>query len=179
MALLAALFVFSPVALNMDEISTPLSGPPWALALVCAMAIGLLGGLGGFLSALMDARSTKMTIDVYQERVRLLEIKPLVGALVALVLLFLLSWDVVPAISPTSFGSYLLVAFAAGFSEKYFLRLLPLYPNYQNDSKPAKMPSRETGLPSPCIAAKHGAAASRIEHHSAGPWTLSPGPLPR
>jgi hypothetical protein len=147
LALLVALCVSSPVALNTAVISTPLSGPSWTQyyridALVCAIAVALLGGLGGFLSALMDARSTKMTIDVYQERVRLLEIKPLVGALVALVLFFLLSWKVVPAISPQNFGSYLLVAFAAGFSEKYFLRLLPLYPN---DSKAAKMPSRENG----------------------------------
>jgi hypothetical protein len=70
-----------------------------------------------------------MTIDVYQERLLLLEIKPLVGAVVSLVLFCLLSWGVVPAVSPQNFGSYLLVAFVAGFSEKYFLRLLPLDPN--------------------------------------------------
>ena len=144
MCLLAALCLVSPLALHGAGIKGLPAGPPWAKTLgvdsmSLAIVVALMGALGGGLSALMDARRMKMTVDVYQERLLLLEIKPLVGALVSLVLFCLISWEVVPAVSPQNFGSYLLVAFVAGFSEKYFLRLLPLDPT---ETKPPKGSSR-------------------------------------
>jgi hypothetical protein len=140
LCLLAALCLASPLALNGSAMKGLPNGPSWIHtfgvdSFGAAIVVGLMGGLGGFLSALMDARRLKMTIDIYQERLLLLEIKPLVGALVSLILFCLLSWGVIPAISPQNFGSYLLVAFVAGFSEKYFLRLLPLDPNEAKSPK--------------------------------------------
>jgi hypothetical protein len=131
MLLLVALCLAAPAALNINAVEGHPHWSWWAARdfgidyFTAALVVALMGGLGGFLSALMDARRTKMTADVYQERLLLLEIKPLVGSLVSLTLFCLLSWAVVPAVSPKNFGSYMLVAFVAGFSEKYFLRLLP------------------------------------------------------
>jgi hypothetical protein len=53
-----------------------------------------------------------------------LSLKPLVGALAAVTLYTLLSWNVIPGIQIISGGMYLALAVLAGFSERYFLRLL-------------------------------------------------------
>jgi hypothetical protein len=133
LCLTVALFLASTVAVNpQDSTNWMITGSEqewfkYFVRFVSTVVIGLCGSLGGFLSGLMDARRVKMTIESYQERMRLLAIKPVVGALVAVILFFLLSWKVVPAVSPANAGAYLMVAFLAGFSEKYFLRLLPLY----------------------------------------------------
>ena len=46
--------------------------------------------------------------------------------MVALVLYSLLSWQVLPGITIEGAGSYFLIAFLAGFSERYFLRILDI-----------------------------------------------------
>ncbi|OJJ16815.1 hypothetical protein BKI52_33465 [marine bacterium AO1-C] len=43
-------------------------------------------------------------------------------------LFIFLSWQVLPGITVQSFGSYLLIAFLSGFSERYFLNLLQIDP---------------------------------------------------
>jgi hypothetical protein len=53
-----------------------------------------------------------------------LALKPLVGAVAALTLYFFLTWQVLTGVQVTSGGTILLVAFLAGFSERYFLRIL-------------------------------------------------------
>jgi hypothetical protein len=49
-----------------------------------------------------------------------------IGGLVALILYVLLSWQVLPGIIIETAGSYFIVAFLSGFSERYFLRLLDI-----------------------------------------------------
>ena len=69
---------------------------------------------------------------------RKLQLRPLVGALVALILYTLLSWQVLPGIKIENVGSYFLIAFLSGFSERYFLQLLktdPENPNGQVDKR--------------------------------------------
>jgi hypothetical protein len=86
----------------------------------------LMGAIGGFLSGLLQARSTQVTLAEYLENMLKLQLRPLVGALVALILYVLLSWQVLPGISMESAGSYFIIAFLSGFSERYFLRLLDI-----------------------------------------------------
>jgi len=57
----------------------------------------------------------------------------LVGAAVAVTVYYLLSWRAVP-IDVTSAGTFLLVAFMSGFSERFFLKLLGLDAAVQADS---------------------------------------------
>ena len=96
------------------------------IAWMNAFAMLLMGAIGGFLSGLLQARSTQVTLAEYLENMLKLQLRPLVGALVALILYVLLSWQVLPGISMESAGSYFIIAFLSGFSERYFLRLLDI-----------------------------------------------------
>ena len=91
-----------------------------------AFAMLLVGGVGGFLSGLLQARSTQVTLTEYLEDILKLQLKPLVGAMVALILYVVLSWQVLPGIKIENTGSYIIIAFLSGFSERYFLRLLDI-----------------------------------------------------
>jgi hypothetical protein len=91
-----------------------------------ASAMVLMGAVGGFLSGLLQARSTQVTLTEYLENMLKLQLRPLVGGLVALILYVLLSWQVLPGIIIETAGSYFIVAFLSGFSERYFLRLLDI-----------------------------------------------------
>lgn len=86
----------------------------------------LVGLLGGFFSGLQQARTSRVTLADYEEGMLTLSLRPVVGGLAALVLFVLLSWDVVPGIDTTTAGSYLLTGLLAGFSERYFLRILDM-----------------------------------------------------
>lgn len=89
-----------------------------------ALAVLLVGTLGGYLSGLLQARSSRATLADYEVGMLTLSLRPVVGGLAALLLFVLLSWHVFPAIDTRSAGSYLLAGLLAGFSERYFLRLL-------------------------------------------------------
>jgi hypothetical protein len=95
---------------------------PW----LSALGVVLIGAVGGFLSGLLQARSSKVTLMEYQEKMLKLQLKPILGAILALILYSLLSWQILPGITLENTGSYLLLAFLSGFSERYFLRLLDL-----------------------------------------------------
>jgi hypothetical protein len=101
--------------------------PPWIhLTWVNALVIAMVGATGGFLSGLLQARNSQVGLVEFQENMLKLQLRPLVGALVALVLFMLLSWDVLTGIKVTSAGSFFLIAFVAGFSERFFLKLLDI-----------------------------------------------------
>jgi hypothetical protein len=91
-----------------------------------AFAMLLVGAVGGFLSGLLQARSTQVTLTEYLEDMLKLQLKPLVGGIVALILYVVLSWQVLPGIKIENAGSYFIIAFISGFSERYFLRLLDI-----------------------------------------------------
>mgnify|MGYP001076923257 FL=1 len=48
------------------------------------------------------------------------------GGVTATIIFIFLSWQVLPGITVQSFGSFLLIAFLSGFSERYFLNLLKI-----------------------------------------------------
>jgi hypothetical protein len=100
--------------------------PPVALAWITTLGLALVGATGALLSSLLQARDLPVTFADYQVRGLEMSLRILVGTIVAIVLYFLLSWQVLPVISVVSPGTYLFVAFLSGFSERYFLGLLGL-----------------------------------------------------
>lgn len=95
-------------------------------AWMVAIGIIVIGASGGFLSGLLQVRESEITLTEYQESVLKFHLKPLVGAILALLLFVLLSWQILPGISIENTGSYILFAFLAGYSERYFLSILQL-----------------------------------------------------
>ncbi|MCB9796996.1 MAG: hypothetical protein H6741_30295 [Alphaproteobacteria bacterium] len=92
--------------------------------LVWSGAVATFGAAGAALSALLSVSRSRVNLREYEVNRVSLQLKILIGALVSLIALVLLSWGMMPGIQVTSAGSYLLVAFLSGFSERYFLRLL-------------------------------------------------------
>jgi hypothetical protein len=105
------------------------------------IGVAVVGALGGFLSGLIQVRSSQITLGEYQESMLKLWLRPLVGALVPLVVFILLSWQIVPGVKVDNPGSQILFAFLAGFSERYFLTLLRL------DSTDGKQTPTRSGDP--------------------------------
>ena len=142
-------FVMSPLATNLanvldwpsKSIADLIKLPIWLnmfFPWLNALAMMTLGAVGGFLSGFLQAQSTSITFTKYLENMLKLQLRPLVGALVALILYTLLSWQVLPGIKIENVGSYFLIAFLSGFSERYFLQLLktdPENPNGQVDKR--------------------------------------------
>ena len=120
-------------------------------AWLSGVAVALFGAAGGFLSGLLQARASTVTTAEYQDSLLRLELRPIVGATIALVLFVLLSWGIVPGVAITSGGSYLLLAFLSGFSERYFLKLLELQPQDAAEHARAGMPA-PAPLPAPLPA---------------------------
>lgn len=106
----------------------------WAVALgFCA-----IGGVGGFISGLLQIRSSETNLELYEESVLLFQIRPIFGAFAALVTFMLLSWDLLESmIGVLGLGPIALAAFLSGFSERYFLQLL------RESSKPKEMEKKE------------------------------------
>lgn len=111
-----------------------------------AVAMMILGAVGGFLSGLLQARSTRVTLSEYLESMLRLQLRPLVGALVALILYTILSWQVLPGITIVNPGSYFLIAFLSRFSERYFLRLLKTETENSNEESKALGKTEESNL---------------------------------
>jgi hypothetical protein len=125
---LAVFLIFSPFVTNIfEESGWPsqflIDEPNIFFVWVNALAVALMGASGGFISGLLQAQSSKITLTEFLENMIKLQLRPLVGALLSLIIFSLLSWDVLPGISIESVGSYFIIAFLSGFSERYFLRL--------------------------------------------------------
>ena len=108
-----------------------------------ALAMMVVGAVGAFLSGLLQARSTQETLSEYLESGLKLQLRPLIGALVSLILYVILSWQVLPAIAVVNAGSYFLIAFLSGFSERYFLSLLKT--KTENSTEEAKASGNAQG----------------------------------
>jgi hypothetical protein len=126
---------------------------PWIFAAgawFTAFSFCIIGGIGGFLSGLLQVRESKTDLGIYEVSVLLFQLRPVFGAFAALVSFMLLSWNVLDDVIANTPGSYSLVAFVSGFSERYFIRLLKLndegkkadvtdIPSKEMDSKPNKV----------------------------------------
>jgi len=96
------------------------------VAWISAMAIAIIGATGGYLSGLFQTRSSRIDLAFYEESVILSQLRLIFGGFAALASFAFLSWGLLPGITITSFGSFALVAFLSGFSERHFLRLLKI-----------------------------------------------------
>ena len=93
---------------------------------IAVLAIALIGCVGGTLSALLAARDSRMRLETYRTDMLRALMRPIMGAVVAVLVYALLTWQVIPGVTVTNAGTYLLFALLAGFSERFFLKLLPL-----------------------------------------------------
>jgi len=94
----------------------------WIILLVFV----LMGATGGFISGLLQIRNTRVNLVEFRESLLKFQLKPIVGGLTAAITTVLLSWQILPGIKIESIGSFLLIAFLTGFSERYFLKLLKI-----------------------------------------------------
>jgi hypothetical protein len=119
----------------------------WATETVAAAAVATLGAVGGIFSGLISTRDSRATLVEYRTSMIKLALKPLVGAVAAVTLYLLLSWQILTGVQVTNGGTFLLVGFLAGFSERYFLRLLTAPGGDRTQSVGLSMPgdtARET-----------------------------------
>lgn len=151
--LLLLLWIASPLATNLSTLKDWPSQlfTQWVLiaSLLNALGIVIMGAAGGFISGLLQARSSRVNQIEYHENMLKLQIKPLIGALFSLILYVLLSWQILPGISIQNIGSYFFIAFLSGFSERYFLQMLELKAGKEETSKaPEEMrPKKEISTP--------------------------------
>jgi hypothetical protein len=97
---------------------------------IAAISFAVVGGIGGFLSGLLQMRGSKTNLGDYEMSILLFQLRPIFGAFAALILAALLSWGVLSdVIKNNSLGPFILAAFVSGFSERYFINLLKLDQN--------------------------------------------------
>ena len=89
-----------------------------------SLGLSIVGAVGGIISGMLAVRDSRATLLEYRTSMKKLALKPVVGAVAALVLYLFLSANVVSGVTITSAGIYIVAAFLAGFSERYFLRVL-------------------------------------------------------
>ncbi|MGV8175881.1 MAG: hypothetical protein ACP5OU_09285 [Methanothrix sp.] len=109
---------------------------PWIYTIgawYTAISFCIVGGIGGFLSGLLQVRDSKTDLGMYEVSILLFQIRPVFGAFAALVSFMLLSWGVLSGVITESANSYTLVAFVSGFSERYFINL---FDKMQGEVKP-------------------------------------------
>ena len=69
-------------------------------------------------------KNKQIQLNDYEESMSNFLLRPIIGGMAALILFIFLSWNVLPGVVFTNIGSVLFAAFLAGFSERYFLRVL-------------------------------------------------------
>jgi hypothetical protein len=106
-------------------------GPAWLTQLIAAASVGFVGAAGGLFSGLINTRDSSTTLGEYRTSMLKLALKPLVGAVASITLYIFLDWQIT-GMKVINGGTFLLVGFLAGFSERYFLKLLQA-PTEHND----------------------------------------------
>jgi hypothetical protein len=152
-AAVIALFVailLAPILVNRGSLAawglTPM-GSLDVLAALTAIGIAAVGAMGALLSAFLQLRDKPVTYADYQVRGIEVAVRAAVGSTLAVITYYLLSFNVMPGMSVANPGTYLLVAFAAGFSERYVLGLLRL-----DQSSSARPPGTMTPSATPMSA---------------------------
>jgi hypothetical protein len=93
---------------------------------IALFTVGVIGAVGAFLSGLLQIRKSKISMNEFKESIIQFWLRPIVGAIFAMLISSLLTWDVVSGIKIENAGAYILTAFLCGFSERYFLNLLKI-----------------------------------------------------
>ena len=100
------------------------SGTQWVDLTAGAVGLSIAGAVGGAISGMFRVRDSRADLTGYRTSMLKLYLRPLVGAVAAVTLYLFLSADVVSGVEVTNAGVYVVAAFMAGFSERYFLRVL-------------------------------------------------------
>lgn len=100
------------------------SRPAPVSSVLACFGVAVLGAAGGLFSGLLVTQGARTSLLGYRTSVLRLTLKPMVGALTACVIYIILSWQVVPGITVTNGGTFLVIGFVTGFSERYILRVL-------------------------------------------------------
>lgn len=112
-----------------------------------ALGLSFVGAVGGIVSGMFSVRDSTTSLLDYRTSVKRMTLKPLVGAVAALTLYFFLGANVISGVAVTSAGTYIVAAFLAGFSERYFLRFV------ERGIEDASTRSSDAKAPPPCGAA--------------------------
>lgn len=92
--------------------------------IISAVALAAVGAAGGVISGMLNIRDSRASLLSYRASLLNLALKPIIGAVAALVLYIFLSWNMIKGLEVTNPGIFLVSAFLAGFSERYFLRTI-------------------------------------------------------
>jgi hypothetical protein len=130
----------------------------WFDLLVGALGLSIVGAVGGIISGMFSVRDATTTLHEYRASVKRMTLKPFVGAVAALVVYFFLSAEVINGVSVTSAGPYIVAAFLAGFSERYFLRVIEAGVDKGRETPPP--PSQQAVETSPPRSADRGEASA-------------------
>jgi len=101
---------------------------------LAALGLAAIGAAGGVVSGMLKVRDSRATLTRYRTSLLNLGLKPLAGAVAAILLYIFLSWNIIKGLDVTSPGVFVLTAFLAGFSERYFLRVVRAAENKPEDS---------------------------------------------
>jgi hypothetical protein len=112
-----------PVFLPTDRYGEP-AGSTIVYLVLAALGLAAIGAAGGVISGMLKIRDSRATLLSYRASLLNLALKPIVGAVAALVLYIFLSWSIIKGLDISSPGVFLISAFLAGFSERYFLRTI-------------------------------------------------------
>jgi hypothetical protein len=93
-----------------------------------------------FISGLLQIKDTNVNLIEFKESILKFHLKPIIGGTLAIIVSIFLSWKILPGVKIDSIGTFFLVAFLTGFSERYFLKLLKIDSESLNveQSKPIK-----------------------------------------
>ncbi len=108
---------------------------PW----VVSFAVAIFGAGGAFFSSLRNVQTTRSVLSDFQENLKSNQLKIYIGALAALILFAFMSWQIIPGIDVKNAGTFIFLAFVAGFSERFFLNLLNI--NEGSDIAPRPAPA--------------------------------------
>lgn len=111
------LFIFPSINLTIFS-----GSENWIVVFIFAV----MGGIGGFMSGLLQVKDTNVNLIEFKESLLKFYLKPIIGAILAIIVSVLLSWKILPGVKIDSIGTFFLIAFLTGFSERYFLKLLKI-----------------------------------------------------
>jgi hypothetical protein len=146
----------------------------WLTQVVSALAVSAVGAVGGIFSGLISTRDSSTTLDEYRSSMLKLALKPLVGAVASMTLYLLLSWQILTGVKVTNGGTFLLVGFLAGFSERYFLKLLRVSPEDNGEQELRRRNQLISGIAVPSVPSSSDERQARFDGE---PFGSSTGPV--
>jgi hypothetical protein len=150
---LALSLLFVPILINFDTNADPNgAGNIWSKTFldrfaanfrpwVVTICMAIFGAGGAFFSSLLSVRTTRTALTDFQENLKNNQLKFFIGAIAAVILFTFLTWQIVPGVELKNAGSFIFLAFIAGFSERFFLNLLNIDESSDMAPRPATPPN--------------------------------------